>query len=366
MNTEHTPTPSIDPEMRLPEGKSCNDCGHLSHCERMYGVNPENTGCDFHPVRFINSNRSIIVELQTVNAGLVEALEAALEIEALVVASIATDREHRQEPQKFHINTNTAKLRQITGHIRNVLAAARPPTEEKTGEVERPAPKPPGKRPRTLKGWRSMVDILSLEQRNIFWPGMHKDLIPAYEMITGGDPNPAPPEMYADEQDRQNYYRAFGKRVMRALKEAGLVIDEGWSDNMDKAPRDGTWVEFCNAKRRYRGRLKYYPVNDGRDKWRTEAGNLTTIKSYTHWRLETPLPAPPEAEQEEGKNRSTSVQRWTKEQDDHVRIMWGIYSPEEIGTVMKRTADAVAQRAYHLGLEGEHKNPSRKQGAPTP
>lgn len=89
------------------------------------------------------------------------------------------------------------------------------------------------------------------------------------------------------------------KLRLAALKEAGIELSQGWSDDMDAAPRDESWVEFCNAKHRYRGRLKYYPlhpVNDDRaTEWRTEAGNLTTIANYTHWRLEAPLPAPPEA-----------------------------------------------------------------------
>lgn len=45
------------------------------------------------------------------------------------------------------------------------------------------------KRPQTMQDWGTYVDGLSRHERDQQYPGMHKDLIPGYEMITGGDPN---------------------------------------------------------------------------------------------------------------------------------------------------------------------------------
>ena len=53
------------------------------------------------------------------------------------------------------------------------------------------------------------------------------------------------------------------------------------------------------------------------------------------------------------------MRRWTKDQDAYVRKFWGAVSPDGMGKAMGRSGDAVEQRAYHLGLEGQHKNPSR-------
>lgn len=38
--------------MNLPDGKTCADCQHVGWCTKVYGVKPENTSCDFEPVRF--------------------------------------------------------------------------------------------------------------------------------------------------------------------------------------------------------------------------------------------------------------------------------------------------------------------------
>lgn len=38
--------------MDLPEGKTCGDCFHVARCVMMFGAKPENTSCDFEPVRF--------------------------------------------------------------------------------------------------------------------------------------------------------------------------------------------------------------------------------------------------------------------------------------------------------------------------
>ena len=38
--------------MKLPEGKTCADCNHCRRCTGMFGARPENTSCDFDPIRF--------------------------------------------------------------------------------------------------------------------------------------------------------------------------------------------------------------------------------------------------------------------------------------------------------------------------
>lgn len=39
--------------MDLPAGKTCHNCHYVDHCVKLYGVKPENTTCDFFPVRFM-------------------------------------------------------------------------------------------------------------------------------------------------------------------------------------------------------------------------------------------------------------------------------------------------------------------------
>jgi hypothetical protein len=39
--------------MDLPTGKTCNNCCFVTHCVNLYAKKPEDTGCDFFPVRFI-------------------------------------------------------------------------------------------------------------------------------------------------------------------------------------------------------------------------------------------------------------------------------------------------------------------------
>lgn len=38
--------------MDLPDGKTCGDCRNVDWCMMAYGVKPENTSCDFEPIRF--------------------------------------------------------------------------------------------------------------------------------------------------------------------------------------------------------------------------------------------------------------------------------------------------------------------------
>lgn len=71
---------SNDPEMQLPEGKTCADCAFEKQCCAMYGAKPENTWCDFHPVKFVASNKSIIAALTKANGDLVAAGEVLVEL----------------------------------------------------------------------------------------------------------------------------------------------------------------------------------------------------------------------------------------------------------------------------------------------
>ena len=43
--------------MKLPAGKTCSDCWHFDWCKVAYGVKPENTSCDFEPVRFVHKSK---------------------------------------------------------------------------------------------------------------------------------------------------------------------------------------------------------------------------------------------------------------------------------------------------------------------
>ena len=38
--------------MKLPDGKTCGDCQYVNWCTTVYGSKPENTSCDFEPIRF--------------------------------------------------------------------------------------------------------------------------------------------------------------------------------------------------------------------------------------------------------------------------------------------------------------------------
>ena len=40
--------------MYLPKGKTCADCVHVKWCAAVYGAKPENTSCDFEPIRFVD------------------------------------------------------------------------------------------------------------------------------------------------------------------------------------------------------------------------------------------------------------------------------------------------------------------------
>ena len=38
--------------MELPNGMTCAACVHLRRCAAVFGAKPENTHCDFYPIRF--------------------------------------------------------------------------------------------------------------------------------------------------------------------------------------------------------------------------------------------------------------------------------------------------------------------------
>lgn len=44
--------------MKLPDGKTCGACQHVDWCVKVYGVKPENTSCDFEPIRFKSKEES--------------------------------------------------------------------------------------------------------------------------------------------------------------------------------------------------------------------------------------------------------------------------------------------------------------------
>lgn len=38
--------------MDIPEGMTCADCVYVKRCTSIFGAKPENTKCDFEPIRF--------------------------------------------------------------------------------------------------------------------------------------------------------------------------------------------------------------------------------------------------------------------------------------------------------------------------
>ena len=42
-------------EMQLPDGETCKSCAHCKKCTSMFGVQTENTECDFNPSRFVKA-----------------------------------------------------------------------------------------------------------------------------------------------------------------------------------------------------------------------------------------------------------------------------------------------------------------------
>ena len=46
-------------EMKIPNSKTCKDCVHCKRCCSMFGANPQNTECDFYPVRFQDASEEL-------------------------------------------------------------------------------------------------------------------------------------------------------------------------------------------------------------------------------------------------------------------------------------------------------------------
>ena len=47
--------PDYDAEMRLPEGKRCDDCAHAARCFGFGFSTSGRTSCDFWPSRFLQN-----------------------------------------------------------------------------------------------------------------------------------------------------------------------------------------------------------------------------------------------------------------------------------------------------------------------
>jgi len=43
----------IEDDMKLPEGKTAESCGHFKRCSSMFGCKPHYTTCDFAPSRYV-------------------------------------------------------------------------------------------------------------------------------------------------------------------------------------------------------------------------------------------------------------------------------------------------------------------------
>jgi len=43
----------IEDDMKLPEGKTAESCGHFARCSMMFGCEKHHTTCDFSPSRYI-------------------------------------------------------------------------------------------------------------------------------------------------------------------------------------------------------------------------------------------------------------------------------------------------------------------------
>lgn len=46
------PEPDYDAEMKLPDGKTCEDCAHWKRCKGFGFTVAGATSCDFHPSRW--------------------------------------------------------------------------------------------------------------------------------------------------------------------------------------------------------------------------------------------------------------------------------------------------------------------------
>ena len=46
-------------ESKLPDGRTCNDCAHIEHCKMLFGINGNETSCDFIPSKFFDDVMTI-------------------------------------------------------------------------------------------------------------------------------------------------------------------------------------------------------------------------------------------------------------------------------------------------------------------
>lgn len=46
---------SSEPDMKLPDGRTCSDCAHFPRCVGLFGCKPESTSCDWSPSRFVEA-----------------------------------------------------------------------------------------------------------------------------------------------------------------------------------------------------------------------------------------------------------------------------------------------------------------------
>ena len=48
-----------EPDMRLPEGKTCSDCRLFKGCKGFFGCKPDAIECDFSPSRFREAEKGV-------------------------------------------------------------------------------------------------------------------------------------------------------------------------------------------------------------------------------------------------------------------------------------------------------------------
>ncbi len=74
------------------------------------------------------------------------------------------------------------------------------------------------KRPQTMEEWKSYVDGLSRYERDQLYPGMHKDLIPATEMIEASVAGAGGTQVYANMPDRRDSENMPGGKDPRSIE----------------------------------------------------------------------------------------------------------------------------------------------------
>lgn len=46
----------MEDDMKLPEGKTAEECWHFNKCSKMFGCKAKNVTCDFAPSRFLDAS----------------------------------------------------------------------------------------------------------------------------------------------------------------------------------------------------------------------------------------------------------------------------------------------------------------------